>query len=88
MRIIISLSREEILDLNKPLSGQGGFQSLIAVLQLKLRDTELELNIDDIELIARYVRKYGKGGFQGRLDGVFRAIDQLAHALRNIINNS
>lgn len=85
MRIIISLNNNEINFLQKELHGAGGFQALIARLQTKLRGSELELELEDVERIARYVRQYGQGGFQGRLDGVLTEIESLAKALKDIL---
>lgn len=85
MRIIISLNNNEIDFLRKKLHGVGGFQALIARLQTKLQGNELELDLEDVERIARYVKQYGQGGFQGRLDGVLTEIGNLANALRDIL---
>jgi hypothetical protein len=83
-RIIISLTDNEVNLLRKELRGIGGFQSLIASLRTKLHGSDLELDFADVERIARYVKQYGRGGFQGRLDGVLTEIEDLVHALRDI----
>ena len=85
MRIIISLNNNEIDFLQKTLHGVGGFQALIARLQTKLRGNELELELEDVERIARYVKQYGQGGFQGRLDSVLIEIENLANALKDTL---
>lgn len=84
-RVIITLNADELSLLQKELHGVGGFQSLIASLQSKTTGYDLELNLDDVERIARYVKEYGKGGFQGRLDGVLNEIENLVHALREVM---
>lgn len=80
-RLILTLSTDEVNFLQKAVHGVGGFQSLIASLQTKLHGCDLELNLDDIERIARYVKEYGRGGFQGRLAGVLTEIENLVNAL-------
>jgi len=67
MRIIINLSDEAINKLLRPISGSGGWQSLLRRLQQNLRGNELILNINDIERIVRYANNYGQGGFEDRL---------------------
>ncbi len=84
-RIIISLTDNEVNLLGKELQGTGGFQSLIVSLQTKLQGNDLELGFADVERIARYVKQYGRGGFQGRLDGVLTEIENLVDALRDMI---
>ena len=84
-RIIISLTDNEVNLLGKELQGIGGFQSLIVSLQTKLQGNDLELGFADVERIARYVKQYGRGGFQGRLDGVLTEIENLVDALRDMI---
>ena len=84
-RLIISLNTDEVSLLQKEVHGVGGFQSLLTKLQTKLRGNNLELDLNDIEMIARYVKQYGRGGFQGRLDGVLIEIESLANALRDIL---
>lgn len=81
-RVIITLSTGEVSALQKPLRGTGGFQSLIASLRTKLRGYDLELDLDDVARIARYVKDYGEGGFQGRLGGVLTEIKNLVNALQ------
>lgn len=85
MRVIISLTQEEIDRLRRPIRGVGGFQSLLERLQARLRGGNLELNLEDVERIARYVQQYGEGGFQGRLEGVLIELRRLANALRDLI---
>ena len=49
MKIIISLTNNELNLLQKDLHGIGGFQSLIAGLQTKLSGNDLELDLADVE---------------------------------------
>lgn len=84
MRIIVSLTPDEANRLRRGLSGQGGFQSLINSLQNKLYGDDLEMDLEDVERIARYVKEYGTGGFQGRLEGIINAIQRLVTALRSL----
>jgi hypothetical protein len=64
-------------------NGQGGFQSLLRILQGRIQNgNELVLTPDLAARIARYVQKYGSGGFQGRLDAALEVLTELARALR------
>jgi len=81
VRIIFDLNEDEIEKLNRDIQGQGGFQSLLGKLQSKLHDHSLTLDLDEIEMIARYVNRYGEGGFQGRLEGVLSELRRLANGL-------
>jgi len=71
--------------LSKEARGTGGFQSLLRRLQTRLNGRDLELHVEDIERIARYVREYGKGGFQSRLTGVLNELESLARVLRDYV---
>lgn len=84
-KIIVSLTPEEVSLLQKNVHGRGGFQSLLASLRTKLRGNDLELDLADVERIARYVSDYGDGGFQGRLEGVLGAIRSLVDAVRALL---
>jgi hypothetical protein len=44
-------------------------------------DRTLILTPDLLERIARYVKSYGRGGFQGRLDAVLKQLTKLARVL-------
>lgn len=85
MRVIISLTQEEIDRLQRPIHGVGGFQSLLERLQARLRGSNLELTLEDVERIGRYVNEYGEGGFQGRLEGVLTELRRLANSLANLV---
>lgn len=68
--------------LRRPVRGQGGFQNLLRTLQAQLTENNvLTLTPTLAGRIARYVRNYGDGGFQGRLGPVLAELSQLAKAL-------
>lgn len=72
----VVLNREEIalLDEQDPASGKdGGFQSMLVDFQKRVRrgTSELKLDDDDIDRIARYAFEMGNGGWQNRLVGIF-----------------
>ena len=64
--------------------GQGGFQSLLRQIQRKVNGNVLVLTPALIERIAYYVRAYGNGGFQGRLDVVLSELAVLPRLLEPI----
>ena len=82
LTICLDLRPDAIAALQRPVNGEGGFQSLLRALQKQLNGSELVLTPDLVEKIARYVDRYGQGGFQGRLDTVLVELKQLAQALR------
>ena len=82
LTIRLDLSPEAVAALRRPVNGEGGFQNLLRALQRQLKGSQLSLTPDLIEKIARYVDRYGRGGFQGRLDTVLAQLKQLAVALR------
>lgn len=51
--------------LNRPVVGQGRFQSLLRQVQDLLSGNELTLTPELVAKIVRYVQDYGQGGFQG-----------------------
>ncbi len=69
----VKLTDGEVDELNLPVVGEGGFQSLLLRLQEKLDPTtnELELDDGDLEAIPRYAFDYGGGGFEQRLVKIF-----------------
>ena len=82
LTIRLELPESAIEALQRPVRGSGGFQTLLRQLQAELRDDHvLVLTPDLVSRIARYVHDYGRGGFQGRLDGVLIALTELAKAL-------
>ena len=62
--------------LNRPLRGQGGYQSLLARLQSNMCGTRLRLTLEDCEKVVRYATQYGQGGFQERLRSIVRVAEQ------------
>lgn len=69
--ITLKLNPAEVGELQKSVSGQGGYQTLLRELQPKI-SANGSLTVDD-ELLGRIIRscKYGSGGFQGRLRAAF-----------------
>lgn len=65
--IHLLLTEEEVGLLTRPVRGQGGFQSLLRVLQAGLRGRVLTITPANGVRIRRYSARYGSGGFQGRL---------------------
>lgn len=58
--------------LNDPVTGQGGFQTLIRRLRAAVKpEGKLTVSEEDIDLIRRYRNEYGGGGWQDRLDRIF-----------------
>lgn len=82
LTIRVILGPEALTALRRPVNGEGGFQNLLRALQHQLAKNELTLTPELIERIARYVERYGHGGFQGRLDAVLVELKQLAQVLR------
>jgi hypothetical protein len=81
LTVRVELNDEALQGLNRAVKGSAGFQSLLRMLQNQLAGNTLVLTPELVVKIARYVQNYGKGGFQGRLDGVLVALTQLARAL-------
>jgi hypothetical protein len=83
LSIRVGLTPAGIARLQRPVNGEGGFQSLLRELQRRVQnDSELVLTPALAARIARYVKRYGNGGFQGRLDAVLAVLTELAEALR------
>lgn len=82
LTIRVELEPDAVARLRRPVNGEGGFQNLLRALQRQLKEDELVLTPDLIEKIARYVERYGHGGFQGRLDTVLVELKRLAEVLR------
>ncbi len=81
MKIIINLTDEQLELMRRPLNGSGGWQTLLRRLQSRLADSDLELSVEDVARVLRYSRRYGSGGFQGRLTGVIVQTQTLATAI-------
>lgn len=78
----LDMGPDAITALQRPVNGEGGFQNLLRALQRQLTGNELVLTPDLVEKIVRYVNRYGRGGFQGRLDTVLTELKQLAMVLQ------
>ena len=74
--IAMELTADQIGFLERPVRGQGGYQSLLRRLRGNLSGSLLRLTRSDCEKVVRYSRRYGEGGFQTRL----RSIVQLAES--------
>lgn len=83
LSIRIRLDAAAVSALMRPVVGSGGFQSLLRALQKSLdQEGTLTLTPDLVARIAHYVKSYGEGGFQGRLDFILRELTDLARSLR------
>lgn len=83
LTIHLSLTASAAEVLRRPVNGVGGFQSLLRSLQASLsREDVLTLSPELAGRVATYVKNYGGGGFQGRLDAVLTELTSLANALR------
>jgi hypothetical protein len=69
----ITLNPQEMAVLQRPVSGQGGYQTLLRGLRRKLdrHSGNLRLSHHDLERIPRYAFDYGNGGWEDRLRAVF-----------------
>lgn len=69
----IHLNNSELAVLRRPISGYGGFQSLLRRLlnHVNLITGELTLSVDDLEKLPRYAFDYGNGGWEDRLVAIF-----------------
>lgn len=70
----LSKSEEEILFLQNPNTKEdGGWQRLLVKLQEQFNNKTKEIILypEDIERIQKYAFKYGNGGWENRLKGIF-----------------
>jgi hypothetical protein len=81
MTIIIELTPKEINELRKPIKGRGGWQSTIKYARSRLKGAELRLSPFQLAKIVTQVRKYGAGGYQGRLDPIVSQLNILLSEL-------
>lgn len=63
----IRLTSDDLSYLERPVTGEGGFQSLLRHLKASVAGTNLVVDDETIEQMRRYAGKYGSGGFQARL---------------------
>ena len=66
----VTLTKEDLEVLSKPVVGQGGFEDLLRKLQSSIRDGVLVVDKEIAERIIRYVDEYGCGGWQDRLQRI------------------
>ena len=78
---VAELTEEEAEAFMRPVKGEGGFQSLLRVLQKKFdkKARTVKLEGDEIEKINRYTGQYGAGGFEDRLAGLRRDLPKLVN---------
>tara|TARA_Y100001972_G_C7459846_1_gene234737 strand:+ start:241 stop:597 length:357 start_codon:yes stop_codon:yes gene_type:complete len=88
MRIIINLTDEQLARLQRPISGSGGWQSLLRAMKKRIQGTTLELSTRDVGRILRYSNDYGSGGFQDRLKGPIEQTEELAIEILNALRIS
>jgi HKD family nuclease len=74
--ILVELTGEQIEILNRPVTGSGGYQSLLRRLQDNLNGNLLRLTKNDCERIVRSATKYGAGGFQTRLRSILETANR------------
>jgi predicted ATPase len=74
---VIRLTSEDLHHLERPVSGEGGFQSLMRRLKESVAGADLVVDDDMIEQMRRYAGKYGSGGFQARLREMLDSIAPL-----------
>jgi hypothetical protein len=67
------LNADELAELNRPLNGVGGFQSLIKRLQSQVNPAthEVRLTDTDVDELQHYAFDFKQGGFQDRLVMIF-----------------
>ncbi len=73
---VVQLTPDPVDFLNRPIQGQGGYQSLLARLQSNMHGNLFRLTQDDCEKVARYAMQYGQGGFQERLKSIAQLAEQ------------
>ena len=71
----VILNRQEVAELGRQhpsTRSNGGWQSLMVALQLKIDrlTCQIELSDSDVERIARYAFDYGRGGWEKRLQRI------------------
>ena len=71
----IQLSRAEVARYTRPVSGRGGFQTLLRRIAKQISpDGVLEISEADLERLVRYSFQYGQGGFQERTKPTARRV--------------
>lgn len=77
--IEVVLSKEDLVELNKPIVGEGGFQDLLRRLQgyIVPNTNSVRIPIEELETLVRYAMSYGQGGWQGRLTSLVESIREI-----------
>ena len=70
------LNVREMVEVNRPVSGIGGYQALLRRLQggLNQETGEIQVSERDTDRIRQYCTDYGQGGFQDRLARIFHRV--------------
>lgn len=71
--IQIELSDGEREAIERPVNGEGGFQSFLRRLQGQLVGNTLTISEEDVRRAIRYSTSYGQGGFEDRLGPIAEA---------------
>ena len=74
--IVIELDDEQLERLNRPVRGEGGFQSLLRRIQSQIVGKTLVLSEADGERLMRYAKVYSTGGFQQRLGPIVEQVSK------------
>ncbi|MHB8560815.1 MAG: hypothetical protein ACYDAP_06585 [Thermoplasmataceae archaeon] len=76
--LIIKLTPEDKEKLMRPVTGEGGWQSLARQLKRQIRDDDsLIIDQRQLERIIRYSQSYGEGGWQERLEVILVELRRL-----------
>lgn len=87
----IRLTTEDLTFLERPVNGEGGYQTLLRRLKASLAGPDLVVDDETIEQMRRYAGKYGSGGFQARLrellDSIAPAEGRTPEIRRLVVSN-
>ena len=71
MPVLFSLTSSEVAELQRPINGQGGFQTLFRALQARLQaNGDIVLTDAQLGAIVRHIG-FRPGGFETRIDTIF-----------------
>ncbi len=84
MKIIFSLTEEDIVLLNREVKGTGGWQSFLENLRNKISGNSITLEMEDVLRVIRYSK--GQGGYQSRLGSLHTQILELEKAILEMEN--
>lgn len=79
MKIIITLTKEDVELLSKETKGKGGWQGFLESLKSRLKGKKITLELEDVIKIVRYSK--GQGGYQTRLGTLLTQIVDLENAI-------